>query len=434
GRSITGLFDLFSLLLIYFSLKNITNNRITPLIGAFIFAIMPFEIIHAHFLRAHIYGNFGIALVIYLSTLLYKNHDSTKHFVAIGLACGLATAARYTLVMSILIPGFIYWGIILSGIQSSKTKMVQSIIRLLKDKKIYLMLGAFLLGFFIIDPFLFLKFKKAKAALELMATYTAKDEFSIINLLNLSRVWVYISHLIPFGTLPFLWIMLYFSFIYLIFRKKLYSISLPFILFALFYIYPMAKGYAFPDFIRATLPLFPVLAILTAIALGDLFTRIQKNSFQWIFVLMVFLITVPTVIYDWAYVSAMSRDDSRIQLYKFFNEHSDVNNPTRIGLYYADGYNYFMINPTLDALGGKIKYSNHNNAQYLVFYASATSDFQLAQQRVEELQKSGQFELVKIFENPIQFYNHSFKTDNYPHDLLYPFPKLYLMKNKKNDL
>ena len=68
--------------------------------------------------------------------------------------------------------------------------------------------------------------------------------------------------MIPQGAAPFLWLLFYGSFLYVLFRKRYYRYAVPLVGTALVYLCVMAKGYASPAFVRATLPLFPIFAIL----------------------------------------------------------------------------------------------------------------------------------------------------------------------------
>ncbi len=435
GRQVTVFFDILSVVLIYFIIKTITKSRQAPLIGMFVFAIMPFEIIYSHYMRSHIFANFFILVVIYLSVLLYENQYNNKLYFFIGLFSGFATATKYNSIIIVSMPIMIYLGLAINKMKFTKFKFPKAILMILRDKRIYLLLLALLLGFFITDPYLFLQFNQAKATLAEQASYTATKEFSLANIYNLSRLRVYVDHLIPYGTLPFLWLLLYSSTVYLLFRSKLYLVSLPFIIFLFLFLYPMAKGYVYPDFIRAALLIFPILAILVGIAFDDLYILLKNPRKKIVVWLLLIVICTPTVLYDWAYVSAMERNDPRIQLYNFFKAKVDINKPINIALIASDQLNYFLVRPTLDIYNNAIRFDNLEesqlstcNDQYLLFYAFEASHYSLANDRLKKFTESGKFEFIQSFENPIKLNGYIFKFPNNPHDLVYPFPTIYLLK------
>src|SRR5947199_8072907 len=65
---------------------------------------------------------------------------------------------------------------------------------------------------------------------------------------------------------PLLWLVPYCAILYLVFRRSLYSVSIPILIFSLLYLYFMGKGYLGPYFARITMVLFPGFCVLLGIA------------------------------------------------------------------------------------------------------------------------------------------------------------------------
>jgi hypothetical protein len=94
----------------------------------------------------------------------------------------------------------------------------------------------------------------------------------------LSLIWQSISYLIPFAMYPFLWLLPYGAILYLVFRRKLYSRSLPILIFSTLYVYFIAKDYLRrANFARVTMLLFPGFCILVGLAYGDLLRLLKKQ-------------------------------------------------------------------------------------------------------------------------------------------------------------
>lgn len=469
SRVVVVLFDLLSAFFVFLTLRKITKNDNTALLGTFIFVIIPFEIIYAHYMRNHIAANFFVVVIIYYSLFIYDHvGENIKLYAFIGFLCGLATTIRYTTGIAVAIPFMmlVYKQFLNFHQMISLTR--KTILTIFKT----LILGIFtFLGIFVVIPCFFLDFDSKKQYLSFLGSATAKNEFYLSNLLDLSRVWVYIRDLIPHGTLPGLWIIFYFSVIYLLFRKQYYRYTIPLILFIPIYMYPMAKGYFSPMFIRAMLVIFPVFAILSAIAIADLMQLIKTSFHQksqpcfapnfshyaeamnLIVCALVSAILLSTLAYDFAYVKGMNHDP-RIALYHYLKD--EPKSELRIGIY-PNGHENFVITPTLSVLPNKkvtfVAATNIQEGMLAAVAATIPGDFpanpllvdyvlisaftrvyppynhfEFARQKIAEL-TAKHYTLVKVFETPLSLGPIIFSHENNPSgDLQYPFPVLYLLK------
>lgn len=438
GRVVTAFIDLLSLLFIYLTLRCISKNKSTPLIGALIFALIPYEVIHSHYMRGHIIANFFEVLVIYFSFRLYEMNGTLLYSI-VGFFSALAAATRYQMVVVLILPVLVHLqkSDLLKGIRDLS---FPAVFRSCVNWKVVFLVLCFTIGICLGLPFLFLDFASAKPHLQYLASYTAESEFSLGKLFDLSRVWIYVNYLIPYGTLPGLWVIFYFSLLYLLFQRKLYRFTLPLIAYIACYLYPMAKGYfATPIFIRAAIPLFPPFAILSALAVQDIEEKITSFLVKRTLAVLFCGILISTALYDFSYVLGMKRDP-RIRMYQYFT--TKVNEPAlSIGLF-PSGHSYFLTHPTLDILKDKqVTYfekedflSTDTSVDYIVLSAFEYRDYDIARQRIEPLIASKKFVLEKTFETPLTFLGITFHFLRNPHDLQYPFPTFYILKRQHHDI
>src|SRR5580700_8171969 len=114
-------------------------------------------------------------------------------------------------------------------------------------------------------------------------------------------------------TYPLLWVMFYCLILYLVFRRSLYSRSLPLLIFSFLYLYFMGKGYLGPFFARATMLLFPGFCILAGLACNDLLSRFKnKPTVTLVLAGALLLVVGPSVLFDVAYACAMRHKDTRL--------------------------------------------------------------------------------------------------------------------------
>src|SRR5207247_3783006 len=145
--------------------------------------------------------------------------------------------------------------------------------------------------------------------------YATLHEFSAGQLFNLAVVWEYVTYVLPFATYPLLWLVFYCAILYLLFRRSLYSLSVPILIFSSLYLYFMGKGYLGPYFARVTMLLFPGFCVLVGIVCSDLqLTLRNKRTTTVVLSGALLLVMVPSIIFDLAYDRAMQRTDARENL------------------------------------------------------------------------------------------------------------------------
>jgi len=426
GRLVTVAFDLGSVALVYFGLREVCRGQVASALGALALAIAPFEVIHAHYMRSHIVANFFLTLAIVLSLDLVRDEVGRRRFAAIGLACGFAAAAKYPAGAVALVPVMF---LVARGLPPRE--IARAVARI----------GAFaLLGFFLADPFLFLKFQSARAALAEQGSYVATREFRWQSLFDLSRLWVFVKYLIPYGTLPALWVLFYISAAAAFVSRATRRISIPLGLFLLLYLYPMAKGYfAAPIFIRAALQLFPVFAFLVGLAWNELESRNRVRALIPSASLVVVGILLASLLYDIGYTGAMSKGDARDQLHEFVNTES-ASGPLTVG-YYGGGHDYFLVKPALETFPAdrvrtvtdtaRLRAGSEPGLDYLVLTSFEPGNEATVRAEIRFLEASGRYRFLRVFSNPVRAFGLTFDYPANPHDLQYPLPKLYLLAFNK---
>lgn len=421
GRCFGAVFNALGIAFVFFSLTNVTRGHRAALFGAFIFAIIPFECFYAHYMRPHVMGDAFLAFALFAATLAVRKNTKLTWLFA-GVAFGLATACRYNIAPFLAVPYFF---------RVAMNRNEKWWWRLVNRDAVLLGVGA-VLGFFVGDPAMILDYATVRPYLATQAGYVAKDEFSLAKLLDLSRVWTYVGELLRFGTLPLLWVVFYASCAYGALARGVRRLAWPLLAAIAIYLYPMAKGYADPVFIRALLPLFPVLAFMSGLVFDDICARYGRGV-RYTAVALTSCIAVATLVYDWAYVSAMGRGDARLSLAKLLKQQ-------RTGYRIGEDvgyYNYFTINAVTDHLPG-VRYveqphwydkgSPTEAVDYVIHYDFQFQDAITNAPRNRLMIEDPRFRFMGRIENPIQFGPIRFDTLGYPHDLNYPFPRLYLYR------
>jgi hypothetical protein len=439
GRIVTACIDVLSIFLVFLILRVVVKGRPASLIGALLYSVIPFEIIYAHYMRGHVIANFFELLVIYFSVLVCEIRNKKYLYALIGMSLGLATAARFTTGIIVVVPIMMIFYRDIYTPQQKKASGCRNLPATAIAQIGYI--GAFgFLGLFVGDPYLFLDYKSALLDISRLRPVVPVSEFRLMQLMDFSRLWVYLRQLIPYGTLPGLWIVFYASVVYLLFRKRYYQYTLPLIVLIPLYLYPMAKGYADPIFVRAVMFLFPVFAILSAIAIYDVFANmVKRDSLLRNAMLAVFVLVIgSTILYDIAYVTSMRKEDPRIQMYKYFNG-LKVGKNVKIGMPSIGWCSCFLQTPTLNLLP-RDKFSLVESDQfpekgplvdYLLLVAVVHDQQEKARNTIERLQESNRYMLERTFENHVSFLGVRFEYQNNPHDLQYPYPTLYLLRRLK---
>lgn len=441
ARSTVAVFDLGTGCLVFYAVYLVTAHFWSSLLAMLVFVITPFELIHAHFMRTHIMANLPTVASIVFAFRLVTRYSNWSCLWA-GIFSGLSFASRYPNGVVGIVPLLVCltheWTCIMRGLKSN----VGQVTRLLWPAKIlygifssaqlWALLCGLLAGAFIGVPFLFLDFDFSVKQLEPLGAFTQKTEFEWQKLFDLSRLWIFLSHLIPYGSLPGLWILFYAAVLLLLFCPKLYRYTLPLFVFSFCFLFAMGKGYWKPNFIRAAAPLFPVFAICVGLAALPLINFIRRATLLRLPLFgAIVLIVASTIAYDIAYLKAM-RNDPRDQLFTYLQENFK-DRTLRIGTHIQE-WGFFLAQPILQAVSNPtINASQGRNdtfpdVDYYLVFAYEVKDYPIYHNLIESLETKHGFRPLKTFEAPLTFAGYRFDFKNNPHDLNYALPSYTLLE------
>ncbi|HAF03379.1 MAG TPA: hypothetical protein DIT76_09565 [Spartobacteria bacterium] len=429
-RLMSVAFDVLATWIVFLAALEATSLFYPALLAAFFYTIIPMQVIYAHFMRTHVLSNLLCALVLWLSLKSLKKPEWWL-LLTLGLISGLAAATHYPMGIIVTIPCLYF----LFRRSDTSISWIRNIIRsavvLLSGPIWWIGLG-FLGGLFVGEPPLFINPRSVLHAISTETfNYVPSHAFALTGLFDLSRLWNYLSVLIPFGMYPWLWIIAYGAILYLCFRPRLYPLSVPILIFFLLYLYPMAKGYSAPLFARAAMLLFPGFAVLVALAWQDLALRRV-----WPPVLSIFsvgaaaAIFIPSLVFDWAYVREMQRIDVRTAM------HYDLkrvigNSTVTIGVEKLPG-NFYTVMPAVDSLKGpsvSVQLQNSNQeADFFVLGRSRPITWADRQATIRSVEKNGKFKCENVYMNQPRIFQHPIDLSRFPPDMTYPFPTLLLFQ------
>src|SRR5437870_1542267 len=310
-RWMSVLFDLCTVAIVFLAIREASQTFYASLLGALCYAVLPMQVIYAHFMRTHILSNLLCALVIWLSLKLRKSQRWQLLFT-VGIISGLGAATRYPVGIIVVIPCL--YLLFDSGeyLPCRKVELLERAKNFAAGQLWLIALG-FGIGLLLGHPMLFFDTSNVtKAITGETLKYASLHQFSRSQLVNLSVLLRYVTYLIPFAMYPLLWLVPYCAFLYLLFRRSVYRLSVPILIFSLLYLYLMGKGYLGPYFARITMLLMPGFCVLVGIVCADLQLRLRNNQLlATVLTGAIVFILVPYVVFDIEYVHAMKQKDAR---------------------------------------------------------------------------------------------------------------------------
>src|SRR6266704_3259049 len=311
SRCMSVFFDLCAIVVVFLAIREATHAFYPSVVGALCYAVLPMQVIYAHFMRTHTLSNLLCALVIWLSLKLRKSQPWPL-LLLVGLISGLGAATRYPVGLIVVIPCLYLLFNGSDNLPFWRLRVLEHVKKFVAGPAWLIGLG-FAIGLFLGHPMLFLDPSSVtKAITGETLRYASLHEFSGVELLNLAVAWRYITYVIPFATYPLLWLVPYCAILYLVFRRSLYSVSIPILIFSLLYLYFMGKGYLGPYFARITMVLFPGFCVLVGIACADLWLKMKNNRTIAVLLSCALLLALgPSLAFDVAYGRAMQKKDAR---------------------------------------------------------------------------------------------------------------------------
>jgi dolichyl-phosphate-mannose-protein mannosyltransferase len=429
-RWISVLFDLCTIVIVFLAIREASRNFYASFVGALCYSVLPMQVIYAHFMRTHILSNLLCALVIWLSLKLRQSQRWQMLF-AVGVISGLAAATRYPVGIIVVIPCSY---LLLNGRANlpNSTSGIWERARVFVTAQLWLIALGFLIGLFLGHPMLLLDPSSVtKAITGETLKYASLHEFRGVQLLNLAVIWKYITYVIPFAMYPLLWLVPYCAILYLVFRRSLYSVSIPILIFSLLYLYFMGKGYLGPYFARITMVLFPGFCVLLGIACADLQLKMKDNRAVAILLTCALLLVLgPSVAFDAAYGRAMREKDAREVLRGDLQELIGDARAT-IGILQFGPYFYTAMPAAKPLTSEKVAVQLQNPDQDADFFLiGLPTQIEPAQMNaiVRQVEAQGKFTYERSYSVPVKIFGHEFGLTRFPQDMTYPFPTILLFR------
>jgi hypothetical protein len=430
ARCMSVFIDLCSIVVIFLAIREATQKFYPSVVGVLCYAVLPMQVIYAHFMRPHILSNLLCALVIWLSLKLRKS-QSWPLLVLVGLISGLGAATRYPVGIIVLIPCLYLLFNNTDNLPSWRRRLLHRAKRFVAGPAWLIGLG-FGIGLFLGHPMLFLdSLSVIRAITGETLRYASLNEFSGSQLVNLSAVWKYVTYVIPFAMYPVLWVVLYCSIVYLLFRRSLYGLSMPILIFSLLYLYLMGKGYLVPYFGRITMLLMPGFCVLVGIAWDDLQLEARnKRTLAIVSTGALLLIVGPSVVFDIAYGLAMQRKDAR-QLVREDLQKLIGEAPAKIGVWRRPLY-FYTVMPAANPLNSEkvtvqLQDPGENADFFLVGFPTQVGPAQI-NATVRQVEAQGKFKYAKSYRVPVTIFGHEFSLMHFPQDMTYTFPTILLFR------
>jgi hypothetical protein len=429
-RWMSVLFDLCTIVIVFLAIREATRKFYPSFLGALCYAVLPMQVIYAHFMRTHILSNLLCALVIWLSLKLKQAHP-WQLLLTVGLISGLGAATRFPVGIIVVIPCLYFLfnsGDDLSNGKARAWKRIKDFV----SGPLPLIGSGFVIGLFLGHPMLFLDPSSVTKEITVqIVKYGSLHEFKPGQLLNLAVVWRYITYVIPFATYPLLWLVPYCAILYLVFRRRLYSLTIPILIFSFLYLYFMGKGYLGPYFARPSMLLFPGFCVLVGIVCSDLQSTLpNKRTTTVVLSGALLLLMVPSIIFDLAYDRAMQQMDAREVLRK--DLHNFIGEaPARIGILHWGPY-FYTVMPAANPLSSEkvvvqLQDGGEDADFFLVGFPLQIAPPQL-KATVQHIEARGKFRYEKSYRVPVRIFGHEFKLMHFPQDMTYPFPMILLFR------
>jgi hypothetical protein len=431
-RWMTVLFDLAAVIILFVAITEATRNFYASLFGALVYAVLPIEVIYAHYMRPHVLSNLLCSLALWLSIKIRRKRQSWLLFI-LGVISGLGAATRFPMGVIVSIPCLFIIFAPCENSSFSVRRLWQSLKYLLAGP-VWLLAFGFGCGLFAAHPMLFLDTPSVIAAVQQNTLkWVPSNEFSPARLLDLSMLWKYLSYLIPYGMYPLLWVICYCAIIYLIFRPKFYYITFPILIFSLLYLYPMAKGYVGPYWARAAMPLFPGFCILIGIALNDLEMLLKKYRGGLFFLLTAqLLLMFPSIAFDAAYVEAMRHRDSRLILREDLRQLIGTGSAT-IGVFSRLGGYFYTAMPAAEPLNNEkvvVQLQDlDQQADFLLVGFGGPINSNLLDSTVNKVEAQGRFRYDRSYSVRPRIFSKELRLAGFPQDMTYPFPTILLFRH-----
>jgi hypothetical protein len=431
-RWMSVLFDLCTIVVVFLAIKEATRTFGSSVVGALCYAVLPMPVIYAHFMRTHILSNLLCALVIWLSLKLRKSQP-WQLLLLVGFVSGLSAATRYPVGIIVVIPCLYLLFDGGNDVRRCRLRFSERA-RNFVASQVWLIGLGFGIGLLLGHPMLFLDTSSVtKAITSETLRYASLQQFSGSQLVNLVVLWRYITYLIPFAMYPLLWLVPYCAILFLLFRRSLYCVSVPLLIFSFLYLYFMGKGYLGPYFARTTMLLFPGFCVLVGIAWNDLQLLLEKKRSVAIVLTGAFVLVLgPSVLFDIAYSRAMRQKDARQvlreDLQKLICEAPAIIGVSSFGPYFC------TVMPAVYPLKNEkviVRVQDPGKtADFFLIGFTRPIDPVWLKMSIKKVEAEGKFRYEKTYRTPPKIFGRELPLGRFPQDMTYPFPTILLFRAK----
>jgi hypothetical protein len=431
GRLMTVAFDLAVLILLFMVVIEVTGQHLGALFAALLYGVFPMQVIYSHFMRSHVLSNLLCVLVIWLS-LKALQYRRWWLVVITGVVAGLAATTRYPIGVVLSVPCLL---LLFDNDRANDPwpRRLRKAIGDLLSGPLWLLMAGFAIGSFLGEPMLFLDFRRVVHEIAFQMSHYGNAPPGARNPFDLAPIWAYFSVLIPYATYPLLWVVIYFSAVYVILRRSFHYIVVPLCLFVALYSYPMAKSYS-TNFARQVMILLPVFCIFAGLAFGDILSKLLKRRFLFALVMIVIgLLLIPTIAFDFAYDRAMRRQDVREVLRGDMREVIKDRSSTSIAVSEVGCYFYTAMPAVFPLKSNNVAVQLESSltppADFFVmgFERPLTENSRIS--TISEVERGGAFRFMKEYSCPPTILGKSLDLSDFPPDMTYPFPTIFLFRN-----
>jgi hypothetical protein len=441
GRLLIVAVDLCTLFLLFVLARRWTGRSEPGLWAVAFYAILPFQVIHTHFMRPHVVGNLFVVLMLLMALQLSRRPLHLRTHLLTGVTLGLAMASLYQLFALAVIP---YLAYLITRFSAEKVRVNwRSSLGIALNWRLFALAGAALLTFFIGCPFLFLDYETAQPFIEAQSNATDATQFTGWALLDMSKVWPYLINALPMALFSLI-LPAYLSVGYVLTRGKYRTLALPTFVFAALYTYYATKGYGLFA-ARALLYLYPILALWTGLLLTDGRRYVAQAPKQlaafWLLVGITFL---PAGLYTTAYVRAFANEAENPyrQVHRFFNE-TEQSGPLRVGFigWEWDRYHVFNMEQILSATPHEATVSNSRidyfapdqQHDYVIIFDFDSTMTERVTDIKQRFHTSSDYVFVTTFERPLALGRLQIDYLKAPTDFRYPFPRIHLFQRNQGE-
>src|SRR5438552_13067391 len=154
SRWMSVLLDLCTIVIVFLAIREATRKFYPSFLGALCYAVLPMQVIYAHFMRTHILSNLLCALVIWMSLKL-RQSQRWQILLCVGIMSGLGAATRYPVGIIVVIPCLYLLFNEGANLVNSNSRFLERA-RAVVAGPLWLIGVGFIIGLFLGHPMLFL--------------------------------------------------------------------------------------------------------------------------------------------------------------------------------------------------------------------------------------------------------------------------------------